>query len=232
MIDEIYSTVNTILSKEQDGYVSPSEYNDLAKLVQDEIFRGYFEDMNRDYNRANRGFTNEGYANLVNIQTQRLEPFIKDAPLTYDGGDGTYPIPSDVYLIDDAGVIDDSGRVIERVDAYQVNYLLRSTSPPTSLFKVHYIQGDKLRVLPATYTDEITVSYLKKPTDPIWAYTVIGSGDAVYNESASTDFELHPSEFPNIVVRMLAYFSINLREGEVIQVAEALKNQRDVKEES
>jgi hypothetical protein len=232
MIDEIYSVVNTILNKENDGYVSPSEYNDLCKLVQDEIFRSYTEDINRDYNRANRGFTNEGYANLVNVQLQRLEPFMKSADIVYDIGDGTYLLPGDMYLIDEAGVITNSGRVIERVDAHQINYIQRSTSPPTSLFPVYYIQGDKFRILPSDYTSPVTISYLKKPTDPIWAYNIIGSGDAVYNESASTDFELHPSEFPNIVVRMLAYFGINLREGEVIQVAESLKNQRDVKEES
>lgn len=231
MIDTVYSTVQTIYNKEQDGWVSPSEYNDIAKQVQEEIFRGYLEDMNRDQNRFNRGLANPGYANLVANQTQRLEPFMKTSGAIAQTG-GVYPLPSDVYLIDENGVLNASGTVIERVANDKRSYLNNSTVAPSTLFPVHYIEGTNITVLPSTYTGTITVSYLKQPADPVWGYTVGPNGDPLYNESASTDFELHISEFSNIVVRILAYFGINLREGEVIQVAEGLKNQTVTREES
>ena len=44
------------------------------------------------------------------------------------------------------------------------------------------------------------------------------------------DFELHESEFSNIVLRMLSYFGINLREGEVMQIAELLKDKMNLKD--
>ena len=230
MIDEVYSVLQTITAKEHDGFVSPTEFNDVAKQVQEEIFRGYLEDINRDQNRANRGFTNPGYANLVENQTQKLEPFmVTSSPIAQAGG--VYPLPADVYLIDENGITESNGRVVEKVDNHKRAYLSTSSAAPSDLFPVHYINGTDVTILPATVTGSITITYLKKPSDPVWAYTV-ASGEPVYNEANSTDFELHASEFPNIVVRMLSYFGINLREGEVIQVAESLKQQRDVKEES
>ena len=43
------------------------------------------------------------------------------------------------------------------------------------------------------------------------------------------DFELDSSEFYNIILRMLTYFGINLREPEVVKIAELMKDKDNVK---
>jgi hypothetical protein len=229
MINEVYQTVQTILNKENSGYVSPTEFNQLAKQVQDEIFAGYFEDINRDQNRENKGLTNIGYGNLAENQRQKLSPFITSATVSISGG--VFPLPANVYYVEQDGVIDENGRVVDKVEASKSGYLSRSTFGSSEIFPTYQRIGSSLKVLPASLTGDLTVNYVRHPEDPKWTYTVVSSEEQ-FNASAADyqDFELQEIEFPNIVLRMLSYFGINLREGEVIQVAEALKNQQTVKE--
>ena len=229
MIDTVYKTLQTIVNKEQDGYVSPEEFNQLAKQVQDKIFRNYFEDYNRDQNKENRGLTNTGYGNLVSNQTEKLEPFLKEVSISISSG--SYTLPSDLYYMEENGVISDTGKVVDKVSVQRFNYLGNSISGPSEVFPIYKKIGNAITVFPSTITGDLSITYIKIPSDPKWTYTIV-SGTELYNPSSSSfqDFELHPSEFSNIVLEMLSYFGINLREGEVVQVAEQLKNTLNVKD--
>ena len=46
-VNTVYTTVLSILNKEQRGYITPDEFNKLATQVQLDIFENYFEDMNQ-----------------------------------------------------------------------------------------------------------------------------------------------------------------------------------------
>ena len=52
-INTVYQTVLQILNKEQRGYITPAEFNNLAQQVQLEIFESYFPDGNQ-LNRQNQ----------------------------------------------------------------------------------------------------------------------------------------------------------------------------------
>lgn len=231
MIDQVYTTLQTIVNKENSGYVSPGEFNQIAKQVQDKIFRGYFEDGNRDKNRENRGLTNEGTSNLFLNQSQRFSPFYTSATIAQAGG--VYPLPTGVYYIQENGVTNSSGKVVDRVEHNKDTYVSLTKFGPSDTYPTYTRKGGDITVSPSTYTDNITVSYIRHPKDPKWTYTVV-SGQELYDPSKSDfqDFELQEVEFPTIVIEMLSYFGINLREGEVVQVAEALKNKEQVKENS
>ena len=85
MIDQIYRLLLTIINKELRGNVSPSEFNLIAKQVQEEIFRGYFEDHNRDTYRKKRGMTDTSYGDLPFLQRQRIQEFETSGELTHNG---------------------------------------------------------------------------------------------------------------------------------------------------
>jgi hypothetical protein len=239
MIDLIYKTLLTITNKENFGYVSPTEFNLLANNVQSEIYRGYFEDDNLDKNRENRGLTNKGYGNLSFNQRQRLAQFskISDSITGVTGGSyNAYVIPSDLYFIEDDGVYEaSSGTVIEEVARSKAGYLLKSEVAPSSISPIYERYGTIIRVYPASIGD-IQMRYLREPLAPNWTYEVVTAGDGstveMFDSSNSSyqDFELHASEFSNIVIRMLSSFGINLREGEVIQIAETLKDKMNLKD--
>lgn len=232
MIDLIYKTLQVIINKEQNGYVSPTEYNILANNTQQEIFRSYFEDENRDKNKQNKNLTNRGYANLPFNERQRINQFSATANIT--STDGDFTLPSDLYFIEDKGVTSGGAetypnRVIEEIERSRGGYLYMSEVKASELYPV-YENNDGFITVSPIEIEEIKVKYLRKPKTPNWTFFPLSSGDPLYNPSdpAFQDFELHNSEFSKIVIKMLSYFGINLREGEVLQIAETLKDKLNI----
>lgn len=229
MIDLIYKTLLTIINKENQGYVSPTEFNILANQVQMEIFRDYFEDENRDKVKKNKGYTNKGYANLDFNTRQKISKFAGYKTLTAE--DDLFKLPSDLYFIEDDGVLTPMHKVITEIERGQIGYLFNSLTAPTELFPVYENIGDSLKVYPDSF-EKIQLRYTRIPKKPMWTYFVLPNGSEVFDPSSSSfqDFELHETEFSNIVNRMLTYFGINLREAEVIQIAEQLKGELTLKD--
>jgi hypothetical protein len=230
MINSVYELLKTILNKELRGNVTPIEFNLIAKQAQEEIFRGYFEDEARDKYKEKRGLSSKGYANLALIQRQRIDQFSKKATLTYS--DPNFILPEDLYFIKDFGV-DYNGTVVEEMEGQYVSFLGKSLAAPSTVFPTYEQEGGLITITPDTIVSGVTCRYVKSPEDPKWTYTIV-SGTEMYNPDADDfqDFELHISEFTNLVIRMLSYFGVNIREPEVSQYAEALKKEKETREES
>lgn len=236
MIDLVYKTVLTIVNKENSGYITPTEFNLLANNVQQEIFREYFEDSNRDKNKGNRGLTNEGYSNLDFNQRQRIQQFSSISNVDIENNQ--FELPPNIYFIEDNGVLSSGStstppvinQVIEEVERSNINYLNRTEAAPTELYPIYERYSNNVRVYPSTI-NQIELRYLRNPTIPRWTYTIINNTE-MYDPTNNSfqDFELHESEFSNIVIRILTYFGINLGETEVTQFAEALKDKMNLKD--
>jgi len=84
-INTVYTTVLYILNKEQRGYVTPSEFNSLATLVQDEIFQSYFPDGNQlnRFNQNNQQNDTE-FFNMFKDTAYKLYPFERTASFKYN----------------------------------------------------------------------------------------------------------------------------------------------------
>jgi len=231
MIDTIYRVLQTIVNKEQNGYVSPDEINLIAHTVQMEIYREYFDDENKDKNRQNRGLTNAGYSNLSANTRQRIQQFAAIQTLTFDATNQRFLLPEDLYLLEENGLTTLQGRVLDELERSSVGYALRSTANPSEVFPCYERYNKSIKVHPVTITSNINCRYLRKPIPPKWTFIMV-NGNPFFNPAATdySDFELHESEFTNIVMRMLTLFGINLREQEIVQVAEALKDKTNIKE--
>lgn len=232
MINLIYEILKVILNKEQRGNVTPAEFNYLAKQVQETIFRGYFTDLSRDTLRDNRGVGAAGFASFVHNQRQRIDRFAKTATLSFDTPN--FDLPNDLYMLYQHGITTSTGIVIEEVSPSKVGYLGQSSAAPSATFPVYErVNEGEILISPSSINSGVTCRYIRKPLDPNWTYTEV-SGEPLFNAADADyqDFELHPDEFSNIVIQMLSYFGINIRESEVAQYAEALKQKQDSKEES
>jgi hypothetical protein len=233
MINSIYQTLLTIVNKENNGYVSPTEFNLVANNVQNEIFAEYFSEENRNKTRENKGYTNKGYSNLDFLDRQKIEQFSAFDGATKSGT--TFTLPTDLYFIVDDGVTIAGGAVVEEVERSKIKWLSNTEAAPTEQFPVYYRRSDNVIVLPATI-DTIAIEYLRKPNTPNWTYQVVENDDGSEIElfdSTNTsfqDFELHESEFSNIILRMLTLFGINLREGEIAKITEEMKDKSFNKE--
>ncbi len=229
MIDTIYQIVKTVLNKELRGNVTPDEFNKIAKQVQDNIFEGYFGDTNTNKNKQNRGLTNKGFANLAQIDRQKITQFaVPSTTLTY--ASPNFTLPTDLYYLNDNGLMYLTN-VIEEAEG-GLGYLSSSLAAPSTTFPVYEDFKGYIKVYPATIVASVTASYLRKPLDPKWTYTV-ASGIELYDNTIGDhqDFELHSSELPTIVIEMLSYFGVNLRESDVAKYAEALKRVVEAKKQ-
>ena len=218
-VDTVYQRVQSILNKENRGYLTPQEFNLFANQAQLEIFEQYFFDLNQ-YERLPKKDTE--YSNLVKTINERISKFKTSATLTFTTP--YFSMPSDMHKL--GTVIYNSTTPVEEID--QKNLLEYTLSPLTSPSTTNpvYIQNIQttssvwsIVVYPSTIQSLITATYIRKPADADWAYQTV-VGNALYDSSNSTNFELHDSEEANLVIKILLYAGLSIREGDIVQVAD------------
>ena len=71
-INTVYQRVLAIANKEQNGYITPQEFNTFANQAQMEIFEQYFYDINQ-FSRLHGNDTE--YSDMLNVLHEKLVPF-------------------------------------------------------------------------------------------------------------------------------------------------------------
>ena len=112
----------------------------------------------------------------------------------------------------------------KEVQLSQRNELLYiNSSPlmkPTTTYPIYLLEENRLYLYPSTITTDITVSYIRKPADVIWNFTIpTGQNYYQYSPTGSTDFQLTKNEQSNIILRILLYSGIVIRDPQVINIA-------------
>lgn len=224
MLNEVYKIVQTLLVKEQDGYLTPAEFNNLAQQAQEEIFREYFDQYNRDETRAERGLIDRGLGNMPAQVREKIEYLATSTTLSESSG--VYTLPSDLYYILSDGVrLSSNGRIVEEVKRSASPYVALMTdyteSNANSTYPFYKRTSSTQITTNATGLGDLTFDYIKVPAAPKWTYNTV-SGNPVFNISAGDyqDFELHPSELPELVIRIMGYFGINLDKTELLQISQ------------
>ncbi len=108
---------------------------------------------------------------------------------------------------------------LERIDRGELYHLLSSKlTAPTTTYPVYVYERQKLFVYPQTIQTGVQATYIRKPVDPIWNFTLSGNA-YVYNPDTSLNFELHDSEQTEIVLKVLLYAGVVVKDPTIIQVA-------------
>ncbi len=112
----------------------------------------------------------------------------------------------------------------------------------TALYKATTIRPNYVRLssskikfypvetIPARSTGNISFDYVAKPTKVEWGYNIV-LGQALYDASKTTDFELHPSEETSLVFEILALAGIMMEDPGLINISnqeEASNNQQEL----
>jgi len=228
-VDTVYQRVQSILNKESRGYLTPQEFNLFANQAQLEIFEQYFFDLNQ-YERLPKKDTE--YSNLVKTINERISKFKTSATLTFTTP--YFSMPSNMHKL--GTVIYNGTTPVEEID--QKNLLEYTLSPlvaPSSTNPV-YIQNIQttssvwsITVYPSSINggtgQVITATYIRKPVEASWtSQTVVGN--ALYDSSNSTNFELHDSEEANLVIKILVYAGLSIQDPEISQIAENKENKK------
>lgn len=127
--------------------------------------------------------------------------------------------PEDFYML--GTVIHKDSKELQLVQRNELMYLqLNPLVAPTVSYPVFLYEDNKIQVLPSTITSDITVSYLRKPMDVRWNFTIpSGQSFYQYNAAGSTDFELAKGEQTNVITRILLYAGVIVKDPIIIQQA-------------
>ena len=227
-IDNVYKTVLNILNKENRGYIVPREFNTLALQAQSEIFEGYFS--SRNY-----AITNDSdYSDIKKNIEEKIALFENEETITPTSGGFTnpagntttshYAYPTNFYRLSSVGANNIS---VQEVTNKKLNYINRSPLMKPTINNPLYVRHEGGVVIhPTSGISSILINYVRKPADPQWVGGTT-AGQVVANTSANTykDFELHSSEFPELVIKILSYAGVIIRAADIAQVATAKEQQ-------
>ena len=252
-VNNVYQTVLLILNKEQRGYMTPDEFNKTATQVQLDIFEQYFDDLNQqlrvpqaDYDYTDRqinlddqistfkclgslvyssgkfslpivdDFTGKAIVYNDNPQPDTQFAFYRLGTLTYEPGSPTYPVEIER---------------LQRDDFYEIQK--SELTAPSVYFPVYLYENKQVRVLPSSIVSNVKTSFIRKPLNVIWGYTTDSQfGFLDYEASLSTNFELHSSEQVNVVLRILQYSGVIIRDPQIVQAAASEIQQNEVNSKS
>lgn len=221
MINDVRNTVLSIISKENRGFITPFEFNLFAKQAQLEIFEQYVYNYSQSINKQNARMHGEGYTDIPRNMVEVIDTFSVLDTLTYSNVTNHFQVPSDYFFLTR---INYNNKEVEKVSPSKILYLLNSNlTAPTTTYPVYVLDNQGLLVYPTSITSNITAQYLRYPRDPQWTYTVTPNGDPLFNPSSSTyqDFELPLNDFGNLVVKILEYAGISIREQDVVSAAKS-----------
>jgi hypothetical protein len=91
---------------------------------------------------------------------------------------------------------------------------------PTTTYPIYLYENSKLYLYPQSITSDIQVSYLRKPVDVIWNFTIpSGQNYYQYNPTNSVNFELSKTEQSNIILKVLLYSGVVIRDPSIVNIA-------------
>ncbi len=230
-VNKVYTTVLSILNKKGSGYMTPDNFNKIAKVVQLELLDRAFYEYNQAVTKQTRGRGSQGYGDIPRKIMDKLDPFCSvttlnsatgffeppgfDSNSTYAGNDlyATLSLKVSEKFVD-----------IERIDKSKLPFLFSSKlTAPSNIFPVYYYSADLIYVFPSTITS-VDLYYVRKPLDPTWISSVDTSsfGTPIYTYSSpdSIDFTLHASDESDLILGILKYFGVTIKDPLVIQAAQ------------
>jgi hypothetical protein len=147
---------------------------------------------------------------IINIYPKQ---FYKLGQVLYNAG-GVFPIEE-----------------IQRVERGELYHLLTSDlTAPTATNPICLYEKNILYIYPQTIQSGVQVAYIRKPTVPMWNFT--GTNQYVFSAISSNNFELHSSEQAELILKILLYAGVVIRDTEIIQVAAAQIQQENTNQKS
>ena len=249
-VNNVYQTVLLILNKEQRGYMTPDEFNKTATQVQLDIFEQYFDDLNQQLRVDQADFD---YSNRQLNLDNNISQFKCIGDLTYSAGKFLLPLSDNLTSLSVTyndnpqpdqiafyrlGTVTYNGGTnpieIQRAQRKNIYKMQRSDlAAPTEDYPVYLYESGSLEVLPSTILNNVSCSFIRKPRNVIWAYTTDSQfGFLDYEASLSTDFELESNEQINVILRILQYSGIIIKDPQIIQAAASEIQQNEVNKKS
>lgn len=222
------------MNKNNYGYISPSDFNLYAKQAQMELFEEYFSSYNKTINMENTRMSGTYYADIKGALEETLDYFSVANGLTHitanrfsmpsltTTGDLSYMIIKVLCYDFQPGppaTFTFKGEA-EKVINSKITMLESSIlTAPSEMFPAYTIQGDQMTIYPNTFNSpgEVVAHYIRFPKDPKWTYVSLANGEPVFDQTQPDyqDFEMPLEDEYKLVMKILQYCGVSIRETEV-----------------
>lgn len=211
-VNEVYKLIDFIINKNQNGYVSPDEFNRTINQAQ-VSYMDYLVGQFQQY-QAGRPIATVQFGNNETTR-QRVTPFIYTETLSVNSqGTAAYPYG---YLMTDTMWTGVYGKIKFVQQDYLSNYLNSRITPPATN-PIYLIEREGFKFYPNDIGTAI-VNYIKSPRTIVYGYTLDGNGLPVYDAATSVDPEWSDLDMLEIISRALRMVGVNLQSGLISQYA-------------
>ena len=227
-VDRIYQRVLTLANKEQRGYITPQEFNLFANQAQMDIFEQYFYDL---YQFRKTPGNDTMHADVIDMLEEKISVFevtaILNLTLLANGPTGNLNTLPRFYRLSN---VRSGNTIMESVS--RKDFRMFPNSPlaaPTANRPIYMVDtvNSTIQIAGDDELEEADIDYIQSPREVNWTYVVVGE-KALYNATANDaqDFDLHPSEETELVVKILTLAGITLKDPNLYQTAagEDIKN--------
>jgi hypothetical protein len=243
VIDEVYKLVQTFANKEQRGYITPSEFNLLAQQAELELYNKRLKIIiEKSQPKKAAGFYNETLS--YDVARQDLSAFLNTSSINVSqsasagsphlgaiGGLKTDYIEAIYTAVDEEHSIH-TNIPVDIVEPKDVAHVLRSNLvKPSFEYPIALIgksgenEVKKISVFPEEISS-ILVYHYSYDNKPTYGYVTI-AGKPVFNFSTSIQLKISSRCHGEVVVKILEYLGVTIREAEVVQYAQANELKKD-----
>jgi hypothetical protein len=220
-VNQVYKAVLVVLQQEKRGVLTPTEFNKIATQAQQEIFTEYFDELNQLLRQPQ---TSLAYADRYALLDEKISLFKTTDTLALNASKVTVPTQ-----VQELGTVIYNNREVQRIQKYEVYTTNESPlTAPTAFYPVYTYEDSVIELYP-TLTGSITLNFLKFPADVKWGFTIDTElGNYIYSDQASTDFEIHKSDQPLLIDKILGYAGVMSRDQLALQLSASKEQQIDI----
>lgn len=216
-VDFCYKLMQYIVNKNQQGYLSPDQFDIVINQAQTSYLNYLLGDLQQFQN--GRPVSKVSYG-LTEVTRQQLEPLISKTTLTIDGT-GYVLYPSG-YQYTDTLMMSDGINRIRYVPRNKLYSYLKSQIDPVLTNPIYTIDKLGYTFYPASLGSAI-LYYVGMPPVITWAYTLDGNGRPIYNPSTSADPVWLDTSMLDIIARALRLVGVNLQSQNIDLYANEIK---------
>jgi len=176
-------------------------------------------------------FTTLGIVNgdiVVNVDTSRTARVVSVL------SDTTIVLDSNIFLTDPVNylIISKASKEAEKVSVGKITALNNSMlTSPTNIFPAYTLETRFIKAYPETINQfgQVEAVYFRHPKPPKWTFISLVNGEPVFDQSQSDyqDFELPIEDNYRLVMKILQYCGVSIRENEVASFAMGQQNLQD-----
>jgi hypothetical protein len=223
-INSVYKAVLVVLEQEKRGVLTPNEFSKIATQAQQEIFTQYFDDLNQLLGMPQ---TSLAYADRMALLDEKISIFKTNETLALANSKVT-----PTSAVQELGSVIYSNREAQRIQQYEIYTTNQSPlTAPTAYYPVYTYEGGEITLFP-TLTGSVILNYLKFPADVKWGFNIDSElGHYIYNPLDSTDFEIHKSDQPLLIDKILGYAGVMTKDQFVMSLANSKEQQINVNDQ-